>query len=139
MLWQRLIGRGVLKATVTNPADPRLRAYAFCGRSVGSAALVLINLSPNETLCAYPPEIVIPGSSRLEFVLSPVSGAGGEGVTAPAAALNGVTLALQTNGSLPAMPGVAVPVDELISLPPLSVVLTTLVTDADACGGPPPP
>lgn len=138
VLWQRLVGRGVIATSPVQPADPRLRAYTFCGAEAnGTATWVLVNLAATETLCVEPPAIQTVGSTRLEYVLTPVDGGvGKQGVTAAAAALNGVPLALLANGSLPALPGAPVPASQVVSLPPLSVYFGSFPTDADACGGP---
>jgi heparanase len=138
VLWQMLVGHNVINSSPVPPADPRLRAYTFCGTTNGSATWVLVNLAENESLCVEPPLIQNVGSTRLEYILTPVDGPSGKGVTAAAAALNGVPLALLANGSLPALTGSPVSYSQIVTLPPLSVYIGTYPTDADGCGGPRP-
>lgn len=136
VLWMRLMGTRVLSTTLSSPADPHLRAYAFCGPTNGTATLLLISLSETETICALPPEIAVPGSTRIEYVLTPAASAVGAGIFAADVALNGNVLSLLANGSLPEITGTPAPVNQPLSVPPLGISLSTFTTDADACGVP---
>jgi heparanase 1 len=129
LLWQRLVGRGVLDVS-SAPADSRVRVYAFCAPSDSNATLVIVNLA-SQFMCLSPPSIADQPSPRLEFSVAPADGT----VTSAGALLDGVLLQLDSSGALPAMPGVVVPANEPITLAPLSVTFVTFATSADACMG----
>ncbi len=129
VLWKRLIGTRVL-AVSAPPADPNVRAYAFCGaRAPGTVALLFVHVGAAPT-CVDAPGIADPTKPRTEFSLAPTDGT----VESPSAALNGgPPLALGANGALPPLDGAEVPASLPINLAPLSVTIVELSADANAC------
>ena len=132
VLWRRLIGTRVLDIA-SPPADPLVRAYAFCGASApGTAVLLFVHLGAAPA-CVNPPGIADPTQDRLEWTLTPTDGT----VESQGVALNGgAPLALGAGGTLPPLSGRAVPSTTAIALPPLSVTIAEFKTNADACAAP---
>ena len=130
MLWKRLVGARVLSVAAPPPADPLVRAYAFCGaRAPNTVVAVFVHLGAAPA-CVAPPAIADPAQPRLEFALTPADGT----VEAAGVALNGgAPLALGANGALPPLSGNAVPAAAPINLPPLSVTLVEFASSAGAC------
>ena len=132
LLWKRLVGQKVL--SVDQPLEATTRAYAFCSTpsaptSLGSAVLVLINLAEEE-VCYSSPEGTTPGSNLIVYTLTPGAG----GVESSSILFNGVPLALDSSGKVPAIIGKAVPSSDGITLPPLSVVFVLLpIQDLQVC------
>jgi len=131
-LWRRTVGTRVL-AVDAPPADARVRVGAFCGAAPRTATLVVVNLA-DAPACLAPPGLADPLAPRREYALAP---AGGGGVAAARAALNGGPPLALAGGALPPLPPALVPAALPIQLPPLGVVFVNFDTDADACGGPP--
>merc|ERR1712187_421327 len=52
LLWQKVMGKRVLKVDKRRPSSPNLRAYAHCtrGASDGSVSLLLINLDRDQAI-----------------------------------------------------------------------------------------
>ena len=117
-------------AIASPPADPLVRAYAFCGaRAPGTAVLLFVHLGAAPA-CVNPPGIADPTQDRLEYALTPTDGT----VESQGVALNGgAPLALGASGALPPLSGRAVPSSTAIVLPPLSVTIVEFKTNADAC------
>lgn len=128
VLWQKLVGSRVLNVT-SSPVDPRVRVYAFCATSSQNATLVIVNVA-DVPLCLAPPGIADIPQPRLEFSLTPADGT----LTSASVMLNGAVLTLDASGSLPPLPGNAVPFSAPINLAPLSVTFVSFQTSADACG-----
>lgn len=129
VLWKRLVGARVL-SIATPPADPLVRAYAFCGaRAPGTVAVLLVHLG-TAPACVDPPGIADPTQPRLEYALTPTEGT----VESPGAALNGgAPLALGAGGALPPLEGKAVPAGAPIILAPLSVTIVEIRSSVAAC------
>ncbi len=128
LLWKRLIGARVLSVSAP-PANPAVRAYAFCGaRAPGTVALLLVHLGAAPA-CVDPPAIADPAQPRVEYALTPTDGT----VESAGVALNGgAPLALGPGGALPPLSGRAAPAATPITLAPLSV---TIVEFAAAAAG----
>lgn len=134
-LWRVLhVGRTVL--AVAKPPTAGVRAYAFCGAPQAAAAatngsgsssssagtppatLVLINIGAAPA-CVGAPAFADPSAAMTAFTLTPGAG----GVESPVALLNGVPLAVGSDGKLPAFAGSPVAAGAGVTLPPLSVTL----------------
>lgn len=113
VLWKRLMGTTVLDVSVPS-ASPKLRAYAHCAPASsslsGGITLLLINLDKAVVSVSLPPSLS--GLLRTEFQLTSPSG----GLTSTTIALNGVTLTLASNGSLPLLNGVSVAPSRAVKL-----------------------
>ena len=102
--------------TVLDPGaakTPGIHTYAQCLRNVpGGVALLVINANPKSAT-----EISLPQKSD-RFTLSSLESPGTD------VQLNGTTLSLGPNDSLPALQGVVTPVGP-IALPPVSITFFT--------------
>jgi heparanase 1 len=131
VLWKRLIGSKVLAVSGLAPPSTT-RAYAFCAApsAAATATLVLINLANASACVGLPAGFAQPGVPLTQYSLTPGAG----GVTSAGTLLNGATLALGADGTLPSLVGKSVPQAGGVALPPVSVTLLTVPLAAGFAG-----
>jgi len=123
-IWQMaLSGKLAVLHAETSPNTLRTtRVYSFCG--AGQLGIVAINLNATHATCLGPPVAADKMGSMSVWTLTP---AGGVGVTAPGASLNGgEELGLTADGSLPPLLPSQIPVAQGLQLPPMSVTISLL-------------
>ena len=125
-LWQRVVGREVLAAHNSRGARS-VRAYAFCAQTGAHVALVLLNLDGAAAGVALPADAVA-GAGFTQWSLT----AGDGGVTSADVLLNGVRLALDAGGKVPATGGAARSGGSA-TLPPQSVTFLEYESTIGAC------
>jgi hypothetical protein len=99
VLWKRLVGDLVLNATVLvnskEDASEDVRAYAHCGRAIGTVAVVTVNVSPKAFV--FTSELFRLGGTR--WTLTGPDGVFSKSVDLNGRALTSVSDAVSANGA----------------------------------------